>query len=119
MMANSTNISNRIFRSQRYVVLLILSSFIVLLVITGLAGHHEKVVQHVKNFKTKASDSLAEFYNSNHAFTSDKSEYQMEKEAEAEEEEAEKNAEAAALLESEKLADEKGSKKPDVVKPVK
>ncbi|EGW31239.1 uncharacterized protein SPAPADRAFT_61812 [Spathaspora passalidarum NRRL Y-27907] len=81
----------------------------------------------MKNMKTKASDSLAEFYNSGNMFSSDKSQYQMEKEAEEEEElEAEKKLEAEALEESEKAgsvaapdAESKGTTKganPDINK---
>ena len=63
MIANSTNISNRMFRSQRIIILSILAAFLVLLGITSLSGHHQVVVNSVKSMSNKASDSISEFYN--------------------------------------------------------
>lgn len=63
MIANSTNISNRMFRSQRIIILSILAAFLMLLGITSLSGHHQVVVNSVKSMSNKASDSISDFYN--------------------------------------------------------
>lgn len=49
MIANSTNISNRIFRQQRVIMFIALSCFVVLLMIVGYAGHpsvQTEVLEH-------------------------------------------------------------------------
>lgn len=64
MIANSTHLSKRMFRSQRLVVVTILAGFVTLLIITALAGHHGgEIVRNVSNrvglneysFKTSAA----------------------------------------------------------------
>ncbi|KAI5959101.1 uncharacterized protein KGF55_005592 [Candida pseudojiufengensis] len=65
MRANSTQISNRIFKSQRFMILIILTIFIVLLIITGISGHHQKILNNVTKFSTKASDKLNNYYDLN------------------------------------------------------
>ncbi|CAI5758421.1 unnamed protein product [Candida verbasci] len=82
MIANSTQISNRMFRSQRFIIMIILAFFSLMLIITALSGHHEKVVNSVKQFSTKASDSLSQYTNP----FGGKEDLEMEKAAEQEEE---------------------------------
>lgn len=62
MRANSTQISNRMFKTQRMIIMVIATMLILLLVITSLAGHHEKVINQVKSYTDKASESLSGFY---------------------------------------------------------
>ncbi|KAI5953134.1 hypothetical protein KGF54_002505 [Candida jiufengensis] len=85
MRANSTQISNRIFKSQRFVILIIISCFTILLIITGISGHHQKIVDSVSNYTTKASQHLQQYYDTNNKISTD--DIQMEKAAEEQEEE--------------------------------
>ncbi|RCK54478.1 hypothetical protein Cantr_04805 [Candida viswanathii] len=48
MIANSTQISNRMFRSQKIIILTMLAGFLVLLGITGFSGHHNMLEDAVK-----------------------------------------------------------------------
>lgn len=85
MIANSTNISNRMFRSQRIIILSILAAFLVLLGITSLSGQHQVVVNSVKSMSNKASDSISEFYNKvDSSLSSDEKELIEEGKADAE-----------------------------------
>lgn len=63
MIANSTQISNRMFRSQRIILLAILGAFLVLLGITGFSGHHNMVMESMKTASNTAGDKLAGIYN--------------------------------------------------------
>ncbi|EMG45350.1 hypothetical protein SBY92_001044 [Candida maltosa Xu316] len=63
MIANSTRISNRMFRSQRLIVLTILAGFLVLLGITSISGHHHAMIESVKDMSTKAGNSISGMYN--------------------------------------------------------
>ncbi|KAG2736580.1 hypothetical protein G9P44_000670 [Scheffersomyces stipitis] len=108
MYANSSHISNRIFRSQRFMILLILSSFIALLIITSISGHGAALQEQVSS----ASDKLAAFYSGTDRLPSGKSDVEMEKEAEKEEEELKQSAAAAAAAEKENGK----SKKPESTK---
>lgn len=62
MIANSTQISNRMFRSQRIIILSILAAFLLLLGITGFSGHHNQVMESMKTASNSASDKISEFY---------------------------------------------------------
>lgn len=62
MVGNSTRISNRLFRTQRFINMIIVGGFIVLLLITSLAAHN-----HVKNNRPEAyqmaSERISNYYN--------------------------------------------------------
>ncbi|RCK66745.1 hypothetical protein Cantr_02284 [Candida viswanathii] len=118
MIANSTHIANRMFRSQRIVILAILASFLVLLGITGATGHHHQVVASVKSAGTKASDTLSGIYKA-YAMSPAEQELALEAEAEAEklehlaqekqeEVKEEKAAKAQEKLEDEQIKQEEG-----------
>lgn len=96
MIANSTNISARIFRTQRFVVMAIVALFVLLLIITGSSAH-----ETLKNpeLYTKASDKLAQYYDSTVRPLWGNSDVEQEKAAEEEEaERLEEEAEAAEAV---------------------
>lgn len=85
------------FKTQRMIILVIVAMFAVLLIITSLAGHHDKVIDQVKTYTNKASDSLSEFYKSLNKLPSpDLGDADLEKQAEAQEEADRLKEEAAA-----------------------
>ncbi|EER30181.1 conserved hypothetical protein [Candida tropicalis MYA-3404] len=95
MIANSTHISSRMFRSQKLMMLSILAAFLVLLGITGISGHHHQVIATVKSASNKASDTIAGIYN----------EYALTPEQEEIAEEAKIDAEKLSELDAEKQAE--------------
>ena len=104
MIANSTHISNRMFRSQKLMMLSILAAFLVLLGITGISGHHHQVIATVKSASNKASDTIAGLYNG-YALSEDEQELKDQAEAEAEklaESDADKQAEDKEQKEAQK-----------------
>lgn len=127
MIANSTNISARMFKTQRFVILVILSMFMLLLLITGIGAH-----THMKNnpdFYNTASGKLSEYYGTAvNTFMGDKNEHELEQQAEAKEQEeaeaakieaaakeaeAENGAAKGAAKDNTKVADEKAPKPKD------
>ena len=97
MRANSTQISNRMFKTQRLVILVIVAMFGLLLIITSLAGHHENVINQVKTYTNKAGDSLSDLYKSLNKLPSpDLGDADLEKQAEAQEEADRLKEEAAS-----------------------
>lgn len=59
--ANSTQISNRLFRNQRYMNLIILSVFLTILIITSISAH-----KHMKSgeYYSKATERLNSYLDS-------------------------------------------------------
>ncbi|CUM55659.1 unnamed protein product [Debaryomyces fabryi] len=64
--ANSTQISNRLFRNQRYMNLIILSVFLTILIITSISAH-----KHMKNgeYYDKASEKINSYLDSAKKFS--------------------------------------------------
>lgn len=59
--ANSTQISNRLFRNQRYMNLIILSVFLTILIVTSISAH-----KHIKSgeYYNKATERLNAYLDS-------------------------------------------------------
>lgn len=96
MIANSTNISARMFRTQRFVVLMILSMFIVMLLITGF-GAHSHIKKNNPEFYNKASDKFSEYYDTAvNTFMGDQNQYDLEQATEMKEDQEAEAAKAAA-----------------------
>lgn len=69
VIANTTNISNKIFRTQRYIVSIVLAVFILLLIVTSLVAHkhikenpdvYQKLGNTLETYKVWADDSVSQ-----------------------------------------------------------
>lgn len=81
MIANSTNISNRMFRTQRFVILMILAAFVLLLIITAAGGHEQ--IKNKSEVYNKASEKLTLYFGE--AYNKLSNDAELEKEAEEQE----------------------------------
>lgn len=70
-LANSTQISNRLFRNQRYMNLLILTVFFLILTVLSISAHN-----HMKqgDYYTKASERISSYYESTKKLGNEKNE---------------------------------------------
>lgn len=72
VIANTTNISNRIFRTQRYIVSIVLAVFILLLIVTSLVAHkhikdnhpdvYQKLGNSLESYKVWADEGVSEWH---------------------------------------------------------
>ncbi|KAK6455850.1 uncharacterized protein RJT20DRAFT_156054 [Scheffersomyces xylosifermentans] len=87
MIANSTQISGRLFRSQRFMIIGILSCFITILIITSIAGHHGASKELYSKGSEMLQEKLQEYYGNTNILSGNKSDIAMEIAAEEEEKE--------------------------------
>ncbi|CAK9437744.1 uncharacterized protein LODBEIA_P21220 [Lodderomyces beijingensis] len=88
------------FKSQRFIILIVLSMFGILLVITSLAGHHTQVIDQAK--------SLLEYHTSNSGLFTSSSKSAIEKELAGETEEEEEEEKEVSAKEDVQIENSRG-----------